>query len=255
MQLALPILALLLVGGASCFAQVANTGNTSNLALVSKYGGAYFYTSSAGAATAIVIDGANQYHGFPITSVAGALSGWTHKVGARATVSAVADNAGGTILVTTSAPHGFDVGDYVCHTGFTTRTTYQGKYRVLTTPLTTTYTVTRAYETSTDTGFAQRSFSLTAGTGSAGTYLINFSSSIQADANTTDLRLEANKNATDLDNIAAQVLFSTQNRPGVLSASGLVTIADGDTIYVSIKNLTDAGDIKIWLANLVVTRL
>jgi hypothetical protein len=225
---------------------------------VSKYGGMYFYTSSAGAPTAQAINITQQYHGVYLTATGGSLSGWTLKAGTSGTIDAVADNGGvvvGTILITTAAAHNLAVGDYVVQNGFTTRTTYRGKYRVLTTPLATTYTVTRAFEVATDTGWFQRSWSMTAGAGSAGLYRVTFSMSAEADSNTTDFRWEVNKNDTDLDNIAAQNFYSTSARAQSTAATGIVSIADGDVLYMSVKNLTDAADWKIWLANLVATRI
>jgi hypothetical protein len=220
-----------------------------------KYGGIYFYTSAGGSPTALAINIVNQYHGIALTPTGSNLNGWTFKAGLSGAISAVADNSGGTILVTTSAPHGLSVGDYVCHTGFTTRTTYRGKYKVLTTPLTTTYTVTRAFEVATDTGFFQRAKCLIAGVGAAGVYYVTFSISAQADSNTTEFRYEVNLNATDLDNIVGQVFYDTLNRAKGVSSSGIVTIADGDVLYVSMKNITDANDMKVWVCNLNVHRL
>jgi hypothetical protein len=79
--------------------------------------------------------------------------------------------------------------------------------------------------------------------------------SAEADSNTTDFRWEVNKNDTDLDNIAAQNFYSTSARAQSTSATGIVSIADGDVLYMSVKNLTDAADWKLWLANLVATRI
>ena len=180
------------------------------------YGEMYFYTASAGAPTSLAIQITAQYHGVALTASGTTVSGWTYKAGTMGVVSAVADNSGtspNTILVTTAAPHNLAIGDYVCQVGFTTRTTYQGKYKVLTTPLTTTYTVARAFQTSTDTGWFQRAWSLRANTGSAGLYRVSFTLSAQAASSIIDFRFEINKNATDLDNIAGQALFSTLNRP------------------------------------------
>ena len=250
---------LLLIFAALATAQTYNTGNTSNLSLQTKYGGAYFYTSALGVPTAVTVEAANQYAAVPLVTTATNLNGWTHKVGTGpVAVASVANNnavVANTILVTTSVDHNLAVGDYVKHTGFAVRTVYSGTWKVLAVPLSTTYTVGRAYDTSTDTGFAGRSFSLRANTGSAGTYLVQFSSSIQSDANTTDFRMELVKNTTDLDNITSQVLFSTQNRPGAMGGVGLVTVADDDVIWLHVKNLTDTTDLKVWLFNFVVTRL
>lgn len=169
------------------------------------YGEMYFYTAAVGAPTSLAIRITAQYHGIALTASGTTVSGWTYKAGTMGVVSAVADNGGtspNTILVTTSAPHNLDVGDYVCQVGFTTRTTYQGKYKVLTTPISTTYTVARAFQTSTDTGWFQRAWSLRANTGSAGLYRASFTLSAQAASSVTDFRFEINVNATDLDNIA-----------------------------------------------------
>lgn len=225
---------------------------------VSKYAEMYFYTSSAGAPTAQAINITQQYHGVYLTATGSQLSGWTIKAGTSGTIDSVADNGGvvpGTILITTAAAHNLAVGDYVVHNGFTTRTTYRGKYRVLTTPLATTYTVTRAFEVATDTGWFQRAWSMTAGTGSAGLYRVAFSMSAESDSNTTDFRWEVNKNATDLDNIASQNYYSTSARPVTTAVTGIVSIADGDTLYMSVKNLTDASDWKVWLSNMTATRI
>jgi hypothetical protein len=224
----------------------------------SKYGGMYFYTAAAGAPTAQVINIDQQYHGVYLTASGGSSAGWTTKAGTSGAINSVADNSGvvaNTILITTAADHNLAVGDYVAQNGFTTRTTYRGKYRVLTTPLVTTYTVARPFEVSTDTGWFQRAWSMTASAGSAGLYLVTFSMSAEADANTTDLRWEVNLNATDLDNIASQNFYSTLARAQTTSATGIVSIADGDTLYMSVKNLTDGTDWKVWLANLVATRM
>jgi hypothetical protein len=219
------------------------------------YGEMYFYTASAGAPTALLIDVVNQYHGIALTATGTNVSGWTYKAGTAGIISAVADNGGGTILITTSAPHNLAVGDYVCQTGFATRTTYRGKYKVLSTPLATTYTVTRNFQVASDTGAFQRAWSLRANAGSAGLYRISFTMSAQATTGTTDFRFELNKNATDLDNIAAQNLYSNAARASSMVGIGLVTVADDDVIYMSVKNLTDGTDYSVWLANLSLNRL
>jgi len=244
--------------GANLYLCTALPNTWSQVNTVSKYAEMYFYTAAVGAPTAQVINITAQYHGVYLTASGTTLSGWTAKAGTSGTIDSVADNGGvvaGTILITTAANHNLAVGDYVVQNGFTTRTTYRGKYRVLTTPLATTYTVTRAFEVATDTGWFQRAWSMTAGTGSAGVYRVGFSMSAEADTATTDFRWELNKNATDLDNIAAQSLYGNAARPLTTAVTGIVSIADGDTLYMSIKNLTDASDWKIWLSTMTATRI
>jgi hypothetical protein len=244
---------LLVVSVAS--GQTHDTQNTDNLTPISKHGEMYFYTPSAGAPTSQAITIVNQYHGISLAATGSLVNGWTYKDGTAGTINSVADNGGGTILITTAANHNLAVGDYVTQTGFTTRTTYRGKYLVLTTPLATTYTVTRNFQVATDTGFFQRAWSLRANAGSAGLYRVSFTMSAQADSPVTDFRFECNVNITDLDNIATQILFSSASRPASMVGIGLVTIADGDVLYMSVKNITDGTDFKVWMANLSINSI
>jgi len=236
-------------------AQTYDTANTSNLALRSKYGEMYLYVASVGVPVALTIDENEQYHGMGLTASGTSLNGWTYKDGTVGDILSVADAGGGVLLITASAAHNLTVGDYVVHTGFTVRTSYQGKYEVLSTPAANTYTVTGAFDTSSDTGHFQRSWSLRANPGSAGIYLVSFSISAQAVNATTDFRWELNQNTTELDNISAQYLFSNAGRPASVSSSGIVTVNDGDVIYPTMKNVTDATNLSVWIADLVITRL
>jgi hypothetical protein len=59
----------------------------------------------------------------------------------------------------------------------------------------------------------------------------------------------------DLDNIAAEVHLVTKNLDESLSASGLVTIADGDFIWMSMANLTDGTDFNIRHLNLHLVKV
>lgn len=223
---------------------------------VPKYAEFYFYTASGGSPTALGIDIVNQYHGIVLAAAATPLvDGFTYKAGAVGIIDAVADNGAGTILVTTAAPHGLAVGDYICQTGFDTRTTYRGKYVVLTTPSTVTYTVTRAFETSTDVGHFQRAFSFRVNSGANGLYHVNFNLSAQAVTNTTQFRFELNKNTGDLDNIAIQHNYVTNTLAATMAGSGIISVAVNDVIYASVKNLTDATDFQVWLMNLNLTRI
>jgi len=223
-----------------------------------KYAGMYFYISSGGTPTPVVINITGQYHGIALTPTGFSGVGWTSKAGLKGVIASVADNSGtaaGTILITTNDPHNLSIGDYVVQNGFVTRTTYRGKYRVLTTPISTTYTITRNFETATDTGWFERSKSVTASVGSAGLYRASFQLSSESVTGTTAFRVELNQNATDLDNCAAQHEHQTKAISTSMSVACLITVADGDTIYMSVKNLTDATDFAVWTANLVLNRL
>jgi hypothetical protein len=193
-----------------------------------------------------------------LTTTGTRLSGWTHKAGQANAIASVADNSGvvaGTILVTTTGAHNLAVGDIVTHTGFTTRTAYRGKYVVLTTPLSTTYTVAKAYSTSTDTGFMKRAFSLKAGTGAAGIYRASYSLTLAAASDTTDIKIEVNNGTSEADNIAAEHSFQKSGDLSVIGTSGVMTIAEGDTIWLSIANTTDSTDVTIRHASLSLSRI
>ena len=203
----------------------------------------------------MAIDTTLLYHAIVLSTTATTLKGFTHKVGQANNIVSVADNSGtapGTILITTTGAHNLAVGDYVTHTGFNTQTTYRGKYRVLTTPLTTTYTVTRAY-TATDTGFMKRACSLTASVGSAGKYKASYSITLTAASNNKNIKIELNTNTSDNDNIAAETNLLNTNLN--MNSTGIITLVDGDTLWPSIANTTDAVDILIRDFNLTLVRI
>ena len=222
------------------------------------YGGAYFYTATGAASTAFVIDTTLLYHGIYLTTTSDNFSGWTHKAGTRATIASVADGGSGTIEVTTSGSHNLAEGDVVTHTGLTTRTTYRGKFRVVNVGAATKYKVTTAY-LGTDTGFVQRPYTLTANAGSAGMYLLHFNMCLAPDSATTNFKIEANRTTaagvtSDLDNMASECFIHTAGEYNTISAGGLVQVADGDSVYLTIANLTDATDLTVRHSNLTVKR-
>jgi hypothetical protein len=224
-----------------------------NTLLNKKYAEAWFYTPTGNASTSMAIDTQNLYHSLVLATTSDVINGFTHKVGQANNIASVANNnavSPNTILVTTTGNHNLAIGDFITHTGFNTRTTYRGKYQVVTTPSPTTYTIARAYETSTDTGFMKRSLSLKANVGTSGIFAIKFNATISVASSNKNIKVEVNKNLIDLDNIAAEQVLSTSN--GQLIAEGLVSIAEGDTIWMSIANTTDSVDVLIRHLNLTL---
>ena len=219
------------------------------------YGETYFYTATGGAATSLAIDTALLYHAFVLVATAGLCSGFTHKVGQANAIASVAENvAGVSYKVTTTGNHLLVAGEPITHTGFTTRTTYRGKFIVQSTPSATEYVVLGTY-LGTDTGFMKRAFTLRANTGSAGIYRVVHSMSAEATIATTTFKVEANLNISDLDNIATEINYHIAGKPLEASCAGLVTIADGDYLWLSMANLTDATDIAIRHCNMNLSRV
>jgi hypothetical protein len=101
----------------------------------------------------------------------------------------------------------------------------------------------------------ERGCGLLAGAGSAGVYKLNWSLTGDADEPTTQIKVEANKGASGLSNTAAEMHIITKNLDANMSGTGLVAIADGDYIWLTIANLTDDTDINIRHMNLNLVKV
>jgi hypothetical protein len=220
-----------------------------------QYGEVWFYTASGDANTHVNIDTALLYHAIVLNIAEGLCLGFTSKDGQENAIASVAENSAGVSMkITTTGNHNLTAGECVTHTGLTTKTAYRGKYIVQSVVSPTVYVVLGTY-TGTDTGFMKRGFSLTAGAGSAGVYRLSWNMTLDADENTTQIKVEVNRNVDDLDNIASEEHFVTKNLDANMSASGLVTIADGDFIWMSMANRTDGTDINIRHMNLNLVKV
>jgi hypothetical protein len=219
------------------------------------YGEAYFYTPSASSATAMNIDTTLLYHAVVLATTAGNSAGFTHLGGQANAIASVAENATAvSMLVTTTGNHGLTTGQIVTHTGLNTKTAYRGAYVVQSTPTPTTYVILGTF-TGSDTGFMKRGFSLQANAGSAGVYRVEWTISAECQTNTTEFKFEVNANTTAKDNIAAEEWFVTANECHNISSAGLLSIADGDYIWLSVANLTDASDVSYRHCNLNLSRV
>lgn len=219
------------------------------------YGEAYFYTPTGSPSTSMAIDTTLLYHAVVLSTTAGSNAGFTHKVGQANNILSVSENvAGVSYKVTTSGNHNLVAGEPITHTGFSTRTEYRGKFIVQSTPSNTEYIVLGTYG-GTDTGFMKRAFTLRANTGSAGVYRVGYNFTAYPASGTTNFKVEVNKNISDCDNIAAEALFITNTRNQCMSSEGLLTISDGDYVWLSIANLTDATDLSIRHCNLHLHRV
>ena len=67
--------------------------------------------------------------------------------------------------------------------------------------------------------------------------------------------MEANKNTTPLDNVASAAESSVNSKARNLSGTGHATIADGDVVWMSIYNDTDASNLTVRMINCTVKRI
>ena len=209
------------------------------------YGEMYVYDGS----TATVINAANQYHAITVP-VTGAVSGWTFQAGLTGTIASSASSDGGTTVTFTDVAHGLLTGEYVTVTG---TTDYNGNFLV--TKLTDdTFKITDTF-VSDQTGQWQRGANLKANTSSAGTYLLAWSITADAAANSKEIKVEPVLNVTHQDKAASQRLFGTGGDWGQLVGGCVVTVAAGDIIYLQAKNVTDDTDFTIKHSNLTINKL
>jgi len=215
------------------------------------YAEVYIYenTTSTGIATQ------NIYHAIGGTGIgtAGAIAGFTLASGINGSIASVADYSGteaGTIKITVTAGHNLTTGDIITISG---TTDYNGTFSI-TSISSTEFYITEIY-TSSQTGIYIRGARLKANTGSAGTYRLSFNlTGFSAGANKT-FKVEANKNLTSLDNIASSRKFTSSTDYSQMSGNGLITLADGDIVWLSIMNQTDATDFTVRHLNANISRI
>jgi hypothetical protein len=215
-------------------------------------GEAWYYTSTGGSPIQMYIDTTLLYHAIVLTTTAGAMQGFTHLAGQANAIASVAENSAGvSYKVTTTGNHNLTAGQPITHTGFTTRTTYRGKFIVQSCPSATEYIVLGTY-LGTDTGFMKRAFTLRANTGTAGIFRVSYHITLRADTSSTEFKIELNTNIVDNDNIAGQKQMKFSSESNGIASMGMITIAAGDYIWLSIANLSDASDFRILHCNLSI---
>lgn len=181
----------------------------------------------------------------------GSLEGFTFTPGIEGSIASVADYSAtvtGAILIT-DVDHGLLTGDIVT---IHSTTNYNGTF-VITKVTADTFYVINTY-VSTETGEWAMGSYLKCGSGSAGVYKLSMhNTSWSALANQT-FKFEMNINTTELDNVAVSRKYSTTDY-GSLSSSGIVTLAEGDRVWMSCMNQTSSSDITIRHANINISRL
>lgn len=181
--------------------------------------------------------------------VTGLVSGFTFVNGIEGSGN-ITDYGGtvpGAVLLTDTA-HGLTTGDIVT---IHSSTSYNGT-KTITKVTNDTFYFIATYISDQSADWAMGSY-LRCSTGSDGIYFISFSlTSFAAVANKV-FKFELNKNTTKLDNTAVSRSYSSTDY-GSTAGGGLVSLVEGDRVWLSVLNNTDATDITIRHANVRITK-
>ena len=214
------------------------TGNST------KYAGMYMYESTG----TQVVRAASEYYAVDGEFGAGDLNGFTFVAGSEGEIADIASIAAGDSTAYSDATHGLTTGDYIT----VSSVNHAGTVQVVVIDA-------DSFHTSIDfvgdeTGTWNEGDYLLAGTGTAGKYLLNLAMTISAGAAAKEFKFEPVVNTTDKDECAFQ--FTTQGSAHNAGAgAGIITIAEGDRIWVKFEGLTDGTNIAYEHGNLVLTKL
>ena len=222
------------------------------------YGDAFFTTAIGAGSTAAGLNTTLLLHALVLASSGGAYNkGFTHKVGQANAIASVAEySAGVSMEVTTTGNHNLVAGEPITHTGFAVKTAYRGKKVVQLVTAADKYIVLGTW-TGTDAGFMKRGFTLRVLPGAEGIYRLGYSISGDSVGGAQTFRFEVNKSAASIlvqDNLNAEAYYLTAGANIVIGASGLISLAINDYLWLSLANLTTASDFNIRHLNLSLAK-
>lgn len=205
---------------------------------------------------------ANVYHAFHLVTAAdltqGLLEKFTFYAGRSVDANIASEaNTGGKLRVVCSGVHGLTANDLVVLVNMNnaahnkpTRITVDG-----TNPTTEFICADINYVAGAgaSAGLVDMPAYLKAGSGAAGNYFAMFTIDGTASNAGKDFKWELNTEITANDNVVSQ--RTTTNTLNSLSSSGLITLVEGDRVWISGKNLTDATDYTIKHMNLNLHKL
>jgi hypothetical protein len=233
------------------------TGSTSadyvaaQIAAHSRYGGFYAYNK----AILINILVADTYQAVRLVTagdiVTGLVNGFTFYAGRSvdANITSEGNPSASILLITCSANHGLTTGDLVV-LGNMNNASHNKPTRATVTGLTTFTCDDISYigGAGASAGTVEQPAYLMASSGSAGVYQAN----IKIDGTASNLskawKFEANVDIAPKDNVVTE--RTSTATLATMSAFGLITIADGDRVWISAKNGTDTSDYTIQHLNL-----
>jgi hypothetical protein len=219
-------------------------------------------------AASLTIDTQDIYHAlFNTLLIAGKLDGWTFVPGLSGSFSAIADLGvvGGVnqVRLTTTAPHTLTAGQILNLTsstvaGYLTQAVpdvnKNENYYLIKNVSDNTHIDIVSANLGTASGNWRKGSALVAGALAGGDYDLAFSiSALAAAGNNKSFKTESRINVTPIDTAAAIATIGASTY-GCMSGGTVVTIAAGDRVSLSIKNLTDAADITVVIANMRLRR-
>jgi len=204
------------------------------------------------AAEAIVINGANQYHGVSGLQQDGCNLGTTFLASATGAVTDTADNA--SILRCTSVAHGLATGQYLSLTG-PGDAAHAGLTRVTVISVDLFDCDDIAYSSAEDTKTWTRGASIKIDVGRGGFFWVSFSTSLLSAGVNKNYKFEVAKNAVEQDTIVSERKISVSNDLGSMSSGGTIKLSSNDTVWMIVKNTTDSTNLTIEHMNLHLARV
>ena len=189
-------------------------------------------------------------------TVAGDLAGWTFDAGGAGTsfpIASIADDGGGNILVTTTGTHGIAVGNMITQSNLTD-TNYEGVFKVLTVPSTTTYTVTATWG-STDTGTMDEPAQLAVNPIAVGVYSVDYSLSGDTATNNEQFDFELYCDSTKITGTKRTNKFGISADINTMGGCGIFAIPLDGRIALVLENQESAGNFTIEDYSVRVIRL
>jgi len=207
--------------------------------------------------TEFIINAVNESHAYHSAGVhIGDVVGWTFNEGSNGTqtaISSIADNSGGTILVTTGTSHGLTIGDVICHTALTDAA-YIGFFTVLTVPTTTTYTVTATFGV-TRTGFMSIPSYVQIKDIAIGKYWISWTATVSAVGTGVTFDFSLHDGVNSIHGSKARHRIANASSFKMISGQALRNVINGDRIFFVLSNITDATNILIRNFSLITVKL
>ncbi len=191
----------------------------------------------------------NVYHAI-VALETGLLSGFTFMAGLSGT-GTITDYSGtivGTVLMTDVA-HGLLTGDIVTQHN---STNYNGTFEI-TKVTDDTYYITAAYVSDQATDWAMGDY-LLCSVGSAGVYRMSYNNTAFGANPNEVFKFELNVNLISADNVASSRKFGGVSDKGSMGASGLISLSEGDRVWLSVRNETSGADVTVRHANVNLTR-
>jgi hypothetical protein len=212
------------------------------------YGEMYMYENS----TPETVDTNAKYKAVR-NFITGQCNGFVFNAGSTKAITAIANynsTVPGTVLAT-SATHGLATNDIVSILG---TTNYNGVYKITRVDANSFYFT--ATWGATETGTWYKGSSLQASVGSAGKYRACFGVSGDSAGSNKLYKVELNVNEVAADNISGDATFGTGVNYVEIFRQGILTIADGDFVWLSFKEVDSGTDNMTFInANVNLSRI